>query len=173
MFSVNDYVLYGSTGICRITDKRCERFGGTVEKEYYILQPAYSNNCTIYVPTGSEAAAKMQPVLSAGEVFDLIRAMPEEETVWIKDENLRKENYMEILKTGNREKLIQLVKTLYLHKQDRIEKGRKFYAADETILAAAEKLLYGEFALVLHIQPEDVVPFIKNQLQLHTDIKLT
>lgn len=167
MFSINDYVIYGTTGICKIVDIRKKCFGMDTEKTYYILQPVYSNNSTIYVPIDNDSVTKkMQPILTTEEIYDLIKTMPDEKTFWIADDNLRKEKYIEILKTGDRKELIKLIKTLYAHKKERLESGRKFYAADENIMNSAEKILYEEFALVLSIKPEEVVPFITKQLQL-------
>lgn len=167
MFKVNDYIIYGTTGICKIIDIRKEHFEQSDEQDYFILQPVYSNNSTIYLPVNNEfTAQKMKPILTSDEIYSLIESMSEEETEWINEDTVRKEEYTRILKKGDRKELVKLIKTLYLHKQELLKKGRKFYASDETILEAAEKLLYNEFALVLNIKPEEVVPFILKQIQI-------
>lgn len=166
MFSINDYVVYGATGICKIVDIRQEQFGHGAEKEYYILRPVYSDNSTIYAPADNESTVKkMKPVLTENQIYSLIRIMPDVNMEWIKDDNLRKEKYLEIIKSGDRKELITLIKTLYLNKQERLEKGRKSYSSDDNMMSTAEKLLYNEFALVLNIKPEEVLPFIKKQLK--------
>ena len=53
MFSVNDYVVYGSEGVCRIEDiGRKDITGLDREKEYYTLVPVYKSG-RIYTPTDS------------------------------------------------------------------------------------------------------------------------
>ena len=46
MFSKNEYIIYGSTGVCKIIDIVKKKFGFNKEREYYILKPAYDTNST-------------------------------------------------------------------------------------------------------------------------------
>ena len=59
-----------------------------------------------------------------------------------------------------------LLYTSYQHKREQEQKGRKLHISDERFFREAEKMLYDEFALVLHIQPDQVLPFILEQIQL-------
>jgi CarD family transcriptional regulator len=166
MFEIGEYVNYGTNGIFQIVDIRKECFDSKTEKEYYILQPVYSSNSTIYVPADNETVTKkMQYILTPEEVHDLIKSIPEEETFWIQDDRLRREKFTKILRNGDRRELIGLLKTLYKRKKERNESGHKFFAVDENILNTAERILHQEFALVLNIKPEEVVPFIRKELE--------
>ena len=49
MFAKNDYIIYGTTGVCKITGIEKKKFNN-MEREYYILKPAYDPNSTIYAP---------------------------------------------------------------------------------------------------------------------------
>lgn len=168
MFLINDYVIYGTTGVCQITDIRKEIFSGHVKKEYYILQPVFSCNSTLYVPTENESGAnKMRRILTRDEIYELIRNMPEDNAEWIINDNMRHDKCTEIIKNGDRKELIRLIKAMYQHKQEQTKFGKKFYIADEKLMKAAEKLLYNEFALVLNIEPEEVVPYITEHLSEH------
>ena len=86
--------------------------------------------------------------------------MPDEDTVWIDDNNLRKQKYNQMIGQGDRRKLIKLIKTLYIHQNEMKAKGKNLHQSDEAILKQAEKLLNDEFALVLDIKPENVNEFI-------------
>lgn len=161
MFRVNDLVLYGSDGICRITEitKRLFR-----EKtvEYYVLKPVYNKNATLFVPTENEQlTAKMRPALTKEEIRTIIQDMPESEIVWIEDEAERKLRYREILSSGNSHELVKLIKTLYIRQQQQKAIGKKLHMADERFFREAEKLLYNEFAVVLDIPQEEVLPYIR------------
>ena len=165
MYQVGETVLYGMDGVCKILEIAAKDFGKG-PTDYYILKPVYSNGSTIFVPTGSEElTAKMRRVLSAEEIYALIEAMPEEDTIWIDDENQRKQRYQEILHSDDREGMVQLIKTLYLKQQELQARGRKLQAADERAKEEAERILYEEFAHVLSIQRDQVLPFIMRQLE--------
>ena len=166
MYSVNDTILYGSHGVCRITGIEEKNFSGNLVK-YYVLCPVYSENSTIYVPVDNEKlAGKMRRVLTPEEIYQIIRVMPQEESFWIEEENERKEKYKEILARGDRLELVKMIKALYYHQQEQHAKGRRLHTADEHFFREAEKLLYDEFALVLHIKPEQVLPFIMEQVEI-------
>lgn len=166
MFAVNDIVNYGTTGVCQIVDLVFRQFDGE-SRQYFVLRPMYDEKATIFVPTWNEALlAKMRRVLSVEEVYDMIRDMPDEQEIWIDDERERQEKYKEILNSGDRRKIVQLIKALYTHQQAQLAKGRKLRASDERIMKEAERILYAEFALVLDLTPEQVLPFIMNQLQV-------
>ena len=57
------------------------------------------------------------------------------------------------------------LKTLRLHQRKLRDSGRKFHASDERFLKEAERVLYGEFAHVLHLEPAQVEPMILREIQ--------
>ncbi len=160
MFSVNDMVLYGKQGVCKIKDIVTENFTGR-PMEYYSLMPAYSESTVIYVPLeNKELVDKMQRVLSKEEISQLIKEVKNIEPVWYDDEKERKEKFNDIISRGDRKEILMLINTLYINKQNREAIGKKMYVSDERIMKEAEKLIYDEFAAVLGIEPSRVVPFI-------------
>ena len=54
----------------------------------------------------------IRKIMTKEEVYDLIKTMPDNETIWIDDMNLRKETYNEILKKGNKKDIVKLIKIL-------------------------------------------------------------
>lgn len=86
--------------------------------------------------------------------------------LWIDNDNARRERYREILQSGDRAQLVGLIKALYCRQQEQQAKGRKLHAADERYLHEAEKILYEEFAHVLRIKRDEVLPFIMEQIQV-------
>ncbi len=108
----------------------------------------------------------MRPILSLEEVYFLIKAMPNEPTIWIGNDRERREKYKEIIAKGNRVELVRLIKTLYLHQQLQQGKGKKLNVADNQVMKEAEKMLCDEFAYVLAIEREQAIPFVLNKLSL-------
>lgn len=164
MFNINDNVVYGSQGVCTIVEITEKPFLNQKLK-YYVLRPAYQKDSKVFVPVDNEKLTqKMRRVLSATEIKELLSQLPDEDTLWIENENERKQKFQEILKEGDRTKLVMLIKALSLHQQEQKDKGKKLHNCDEIFLKEAEKLLYNEFALVLQIEPCQVLPFILEQI---------
>ena len=107
MFKVNDYIMYGMTGVCQVVDITKESFIDNLQKEYYVLKYIYSNDTIIKIPTDNKKVP-MRKILSKGEVTTLINSMPNSETIWIDDDRKRNEEFKSILKTGDIENLFKL-----------------------------------------------------------------
>ncbi len=165
MFEIGAYVLYGSQGVCRITDIRREDFSGQA-KDYYILSPADDPKMVIYVPTDAAAlTGQMRPLLSPDELTTLIRAGHADDTLeWINDPRARNEAFKSILQSGDRRLLFRMLRTIHERRLMQEAGGRKLYAADEQAFARAEKLLHGEIATIMHIRPDEVQGYIRSLL---------
>lgn len=166
MYQAGDTVIYGSQGVCRIAEISEQNYNGTAML-YYVLKPVLDERSTMYVPVhNEEAAGKLRSILSEAEVKELIQAMPDESTIaeWIDNDNARREHFKDILSRGERQELVTLIKTLYLHSQEQKRKGKRVQIADDRVMQEAEKMLYDEFAHVLGIKPEEVVPFIMEEI---------
>ena len=163
MYAVDDTVMHGQSGICKITEICDKKFGRETHK-YYVLRPLFGQNTVIYGPVDSEKV-RIRKLLSTEDVLALIREMPAQQGEWIENDNLRKEQQAEILRRGDHKELIALIKTLYRKRTETENSGRRFHRADAEAMAQAEKMLYQEFAQVLDIAPEEVVPFIIGKIE--------
>ncbi|MBE5937802.1 MAG: CarD family transcriptional regulator [Lachnospiraceae bacterium] len=160
MFEINDAVIYGNQGLCKIEEIGERDFTG-VKRVYYVMRPVYQSSSTIYVPIDNEmSVSRMKKILSVEEIKELICNMPQENTKWIENDSVRKEKFRQILKEGSRSDLIGLIRAVYFHKRDIEEKGKKLHIADENAMKEAEKLLYDEFAYVLQIERTEVLNYI-------------
>ncbi|NLN86386.1 MAG: transcriptional regulator [Syntrophomonadaceae bacterium] len=162
MFEVNDYIVYGLTGVCRITDIAKDEISNN-DTEYYVLQPVSNDNLTIKVPV-DEQNVRMRPIITKKDIMSLMASMPKTETVWLDDDRQRNSNFKAALKSGKNEELIRIIRTLYLEKEERSLVGKKLSKTDEDIMNAAEKHLNEEFAIALNMEPEAVVPFILDHI---------
>ena len=111
MFKVNDTIMYGTQGVCKIIEITEKDFMGA-KKEYYVLKPVNDKGATLFAPVNVKANNKMRKILSKEEVYELIAKMPQEETCWVQGDNLRKETYKKIISNGDHTELIRLIKTL-------------------------------------------------------------
>ncbi len=165
MFEKGHIFVYGASGVCRVEDI-CTRDYGAGKKEYYILQPVFDLRSSLSIPVDSPAfASHARELLNRDEVLEIIDSLPNSEAEWIRDDKERIETFRGLLEGGVRKDIATLIRSLYLHKKELAEKGKKLRSSDEAIMQRAEKLLYGEFAWVLGIEPKEVIPFIKARIE--------
>ncbi len=164
MFSVNDVVMYGSNGICRISSIEKRNLTGNMV-EYLILCPVYNDNNTFYIPADNgEALKKLQKICTRKEVDNLIRHIKDEKTEWIENDNVRKEEYSRIINSGNRHEIIKLINTLYLRRKELAANKKRLRTFDESLFDIAEKMIFEEFAYVLGIDRDDVGKYIQEHI---------
>ena len=165
MFQVNDMVLYGTNGVCRVVDIDERDCGGRMG-EYYILKPIYASNSTVFVPVNNEKlTSKMRYVLTKEEIDAKIRAIPEVQEEWMDDERARKEHFKDMVSRADTFELIQLIKMLIEHREKVVARGKKLHVADERMLQEAEKMICDEFSYVLGIPKEEVPSYITNSMK--------
>ena len=161
MFEVGDYIIYGANGVCKVTDISDQPVKGSREmRKYYVLDPVYMKDSTIYTPVDNERVV-MRRILKEDEARQLIDRITEIPTIDIKEDKSRNQYYSESIKTYDCENLVRVVKTVYLRKQARTSHGKKVLSTDDTYLKKAEDLLYGEMAIALSIPKESVCKYIE------------
>ncbi len=160
MLEINSYVIYGDNGVCLVEGKRKEKFAGTI-REYYILRPQGNEGSTLYVPADNEEIiSKMRAILSKEQILDIIHSLPGNEIPWEENNKIRGEYYNEVFERGDTKELLLLINTLYNHKLERKEEGKKLWTIDENAMKHAQGLVYEEFGTVLGISQDEVVDFI-------------
>jgi CarD family transcriptional regulator len=165
MFKVNDYIMYGSMGVCQVIDISKEKYLNlsSGEIECYVLQTVYNNKMTIKIPVNNTKVS-MRKIITKDDVLSLISTISESETTWINDDRRRNANFKAALKTGTSEDLIKIIKTLHIEKKEKSAVGKKLRKMDEDIIKAAKKQIYEEFSIALNISPDEVGPFILNKI---------
>jgi CarD family transcriptional regulator len=168
MFQIGDLIIYGSTGVCQVTDITVMDQIGVGRKSYYVMNPLYQGG-VIYTPVDNKKVL-MRPIISAGEVEQLIDSIPsmKAEAFHCRESNQLIKHYDAVLKTYNCEQLVELRMSIYAKKQLMKEQNRKFGAVDEKYMKLAEDVLFGEMAAALQINKEDVSAYITNRLELVT-----
>ncbi len=165
MFAINDFVFYGTTGVCQIVDFRTEKIGSSKAQEYYVLKPVFTPGSTLYVcASDDELVSHMRPTLTKEAVYSLIDTMPTEEEIWICDDRDRDREYGAKIRSGDCHEFIKIIKALYLERERKKETGKRLNAMDARLMATAEKLLHEEFAFVLGIDPKEIVSFIQSRI---------
>ena len=165
MYQVGDKVVYGTHGVCIIADQE-ERLVDRKHVTYLVLEPIGQGSSRYLVPTHNEVAmGKLKKMLTKELLETLIQSEMVQKDGWIKDENQRKQLYRELISSGNREKLMQMIKTLYHHKTAQAAAGKKCHICDENFLRDAEKLLISEVSVVMDMEPDLARQYIRRKLK--------
>ena len=165
MFQINDVIVYGTQGVCKIVDTEEKTVGGKT-KSYFVLKPVSDPGSTIFVPVDNEIVLKkMHRLLTKDEIHFLIDSMRFENALWIEDENQRKEIYKNILAKGDHLELVKMIKAIYIHKTQREAEGKRLRMSDERFFKDAEQLLYNEFQYVLELKDKgDLMRYIFDRI---------
>ena len=165
MFEINDVVVYGAQGVCRIMGLENQKVGGET-KTYFVLKPTDNRGATFYVPTWNEKAlAKMRKVMTKTDVDALIDSMPGKQPTWIANENERKDAYRKMLASGDHAAIISMVQALYFHKKEREAEGKRLHISDEHFMKDAEQLLYNEWQYVLNVDKDGLTAYIFERIE--------
>lgn len=160
MFKVNEIVMYGLNGVCKVVEVEEKNLLGT-KKEYLVLKPVNGDNSTYFVPIDNDSLLeKLHTVLTEKEIAQIIASVSDESEIWIDDEKKRKEYYKKIITIGNHADLIRMIKSIHLKKREREEMGKQLHISDERFLKDAKKILYDEFQYVLKLSEQELAAYI-------------
>lgn len=164
MFCVNDVVLYGNEGVCRI-DGITRRSFGDASDDYYVLHPVNNRQLTLYVSVSNgNLETKTRKMVTPDEISEIIDSTAKTDPFWISDENERKVKFKEIISSGDRRKILDIIRSICLYRDSQLQKRKKLHTADEYLLKDAEKIIYDEFAYVLNIEPKQVEQLLMQKL---------
>ncbi len=161
----NDLVVYGTTGVCRVEGIcRPNLTGADRDREYYLLKPLHQDGI-IYAPL-ENAKVPMRPVISQAEVEDHIALIPTIRAEIRRAPTLQAlaQDYQASVRTGDCRDLLELVMSIYAKRVQAESQKRRLGMVDERYMKQAERLLYGEFAVVLGIDYDAVQPYIRDRL---------
>lgn len=165
MFAIGEYIVCGNKGVCVVEQiTKLDISKADKERDYYILKPLYLQGSTVYVPVDS-AKESMRQVLKKEEAQRLIETIPQIPLIDITNDKMSEQIYRECMKSNNCEEWVRIIKTIYLRKQKRLQAGRKATAVDAKYFHLAEESLYGELAVALEIDREEVGAYITEEME--------
>lgn len=164
MYQVGDQVVYGIHGVCRVADQEQRKIDRKMVT-YLVLEPVGQEGSRFLVPTHNAAAmGKLTPMLTKAQLEALLEAPEGMESSWIPDENHRKQTYRELIGSGDRTKLIRMLRTLYRHKRHLAQTGKRCHLCDDNFLRDAERLLVNETAIVLETDQDQARAYLREKL---------
>ncbi|MDD3219873.1 MAG: CarD family transcriptional regulator [Lachnospiraceae bacterium] len=164
MFEIGDYIVYGTNGVCKVEDiSTMDSLNVSKGRIYYTLSPCYSKGSKIFIPADNEKVI-MRPVITKEEALALIDEIREIEVLWIPNEKQRENEYKDAFRTCDCKQWVKIIKTIYERKMERLENGKKVTSVDEKYFHMAEESLYGELAIPLNMDKNEVREFIVEKI---------
>ena len=168
MFEKGEYIHYGNNGVCIVDDiTHMNADGFDKEKWYYVLIPVRTQSSRIYTPVDNNKVV-LRRILTREEASRLIDEIPSIEKIEIENDKKREDQYKEVMRTCDCRDWVRMVKTLYQRKQERIAAGKKVTSADERYMKAAKDQLYGELAVALGLDRDEMEDYIHERV--HTTL---
>ena len=169
MFSVNELVVYGNSGLCTVDAVgELNIPSAKSDKTYYTLSPLNQKNSQIYAPVDSEKTV-IRKVLSERVCKDLVTDIPFIIPFHIETEKDREKEYRQVLKSCDLRDIVSLIKYLYIKKLDLEEHGKKLNLLDKSSLQKAEKIVYSELQTVLGVEDDLVRNLILSNLKVKSE----
>lgn len=168
MYNIDDLVVYGVIGVCRVRDITHPSFDEQAENLYYVLEPLYQSGL-IYTPIDNDHVY-IRPILSREEADSLIDQMASMDVEIIKSRSVQQlsKHYQDIINSHDILGLVKLKKSIDYKMQVALEKNRKLGDIDKRYIKKIEELLFGELAVALRIERENVQSYIDNRLTMGT-----
>lgn len=164
MFGKEEYVFYGSEGVCVIDDIVSSPFDDVkTDGEYYVLHSLHGSGGKMFIPV-ARAEALMRRLMSRAEIDSLIGDI--DKLPLFSEDNLKalKDRYSEAMRTCRPAEWVRVIKTVYSRVLNGRGNGRKVSDAEKAFSENAKRYLYSEVSTVLGIPVESVADYIHDRM---------
>lgn len=168
MFAVGDYMMYGKSGVCKVTGICRSPFDEKDDRTYYVLRPVFGAPAIIYTPVDNDKVA-FRPLMKADDAHDLIKKIPDIGTLTVENEKMRRDVYKGAVSELYPEGFVSVIKTVYGRRQALASARRHITEADSEYESFAKRALYCELSIVLGIPYDNVENYITEQIEEQKD----
>lgn len=164
MFHVGEFIVYGINGICRVDEICTSPYDKTDPRTYYKLIPLNNPmSSSIYTPVDNERVP-MRRLMTKEEIGELIRSIPEIETLTVPVEKQRREIYRSTIGALLPEGYVQVIKTVHRRREELAAAHKHFPVTDLEYGRLAKHLLHSECAHVLGMDENEMEAYIMGQI---------
>jgi len=148
LFKKGDLMIYSTHGVCQIDDISDKTIAGET-KSYYTLHPINNTQkLQISIPVDSDKVM-MLTLLEATEAKSILESFRSPGVEWNPHPNNRNREFLNVVHSGNRQEIAQVINTLARRKAEADLLNKKLYEQDRKILENAKTILVKELSLAL------------------------
>jgi CarD family transcriptional regulator len=160
MFSIGDYVVYGTNGVCRVDAVCPSPLDKKDTRLYYALKPLRgTGQAVIYTPVENNRVP-IRPIIEKNEVEAIFERILEIPCLSVSVEKQRREVYRTALVSTEIEAYISLLKTIYNRRRELSSMQRRLPDFETEYDMQARRNLYAELSVVLNLPFEGIESYI-------------
>ena len=149
MFKVGDHVVYGTSGVCLISDITLSPFDKRDTRRYYVLKPLSGTSTSfIYTPVDNDRVA-MRSLLDRVEAEALLASIPDIPCLEIVEERTRRAAYRQAIAAAEPKVYISLIKTVDSRRVEFMGTQRRLPDFEIEYDTVARRYLYAELSIAL------------------------
>ena len=153
MYSIQDYVVCGSSGVCRVEDI-CVPSYAVLKVPHYVLQPIYDHKTKVTIPAEGGNARFRNPIdREEAEAFFIRFAHCE--LLFCSDNRYVAKFASEILSSGEWLRWLGLLKGFTQKNMQQKARGKTLTMREDSLYTRIKTLVMGELAFALGISPEE------------------
>lgn len=172
LFKAGDLIIYSTHGVCRIDDIS-DKTVADETKSYYTLHPINNaQKLQISIPVDSDKVM-MLTLLEADEAKEILESFRSPGAEWNPHPNNRNREFLNIVHSGNRHDIAQVVNTLTRRQIEATLTNKKLYEQDRKILENAKTILVKELSLALDLTEEVIDRKISSYLSENATVNLS
>lgn len=165
MFHTNDYVFYGSGGICKVVDIQTAPLEGMPkDKQYYILHSVHDQNSVMYIPVDNDSIF-LRGLLSREDAEALLEQIPYVTVIEESNSKLLREKYTEAMRRYQPLEWVRVIKTVYLRMNEPRTNARRISETERSFAETAKKYLYTELSLALNLPAQQMEQYITEHVE--------
>ncbi len=164
MFKIGDHIVYGTNGVCLVTDVCPSPFDKTDARTYYVLKPIGGHaESVIYTPVDNERVP-MRALMSPEEVEGLLARLHTIPHLPIPNEKGRREVYRTAIAAGCPDSYISVIKTILGRRTELSGMGRRLPEFEIECDGLARRHLYTELSVVLGRPVNEMEDYVAERL---------
>ena len=149
MFKIGDYVVYGTNGVCHITDICASPFDKRDGRTFYVLRPVSGSGAAlIYTPVDNDRVP-MRHLMPRSEVEALIERISGIPCLTVQEERARREIYRAAIAEAHPEAYVAVIKTIHARRRAFQGTQRRLPDFELECESTARRHLFAELSVVL------------------------
>ena len=164
MFQKDEFVFYGSGGVCQISDIQVSPLDGMpADRSYYVLRSLHDRNGVMYVPVDSEAVF-LRHLMDEREAEALIEQIPTVEVFNEPSAKLLRTKYVDAMRTHAPVEWVRVIKTVYSRTTGEERRVQRLSETERSFAENAKRFLYTELSIALGMGVGEVERYIAERL---------
>ena len=164
MYQIDDYVMCGESGVCKVVEIGTPPIGGVDKnRKYYFLKPIKGKTNVIYSPVDIEKKS-LRYVTAKQEAERILDEIGNLEVFWEDSDNARKEVYKKSLGDYDCRNWMKTIKSVRHKKTELGQRGKKLHSVDQIYQTKLETLLFEELSFAMDMPKDELIKVVEEKI---------